>query len=253
MLAAMRGGMLTDLRHLSRNLRRSPASVVAAILTLSLTLGAGASIFAVVDAVLLTPPPFADPDYLVVLGERPVDEPDARPRRVTSRTLEAWQERAGSLATLAAYEGTNLTLTGLGAAERLSVMDVTPGFLELLGVSPTLGRTFTRDDVGRPVVVISHDFWRTKLASASDIIGRQIVLGNQPHVIAGVLPERFVFELNPSDVWRPLVITPDQARNGFPVSVVARLDSNVSPASLAAVLDDVSRVSVPPARAARDW
>ena len=179
MLAAMRGGMLTDLRHLSRNLRRSPASVVAAILTLSLTLGAGASIFAVVDAVLLTPPPFADPDNLVVLGERPVDEPDARPRRVTSRTLEAWQERAGSLATLAAYEGTNLTLTGLGAAERLSVMDVTPGFLELLGVSPTLGRTFTRDDVGRPVVVSSHDYWRTKLASASDIIGRQIVLGNR--------------------------------------------------------------------------
>ena len=61
--------MLNDLRHLLRNLRRSPASAVAAILTLSLTLGAGASIFAVVDAVLLTPPPFADPDALVRLGE----------------------------------------------------------------------------------------------------------------------------------------------------------------------------------------
>ncbi|HEU4690057.1 MAG TPA: ADOP family duplicated permease [Vicinamibacterales bacterium] len=250
MLAALRGGMLVDLRHLSRNLRRSPASVVAAILTLSLTLGAGASIFAVVDAVLLTPPPFADPDTLVVLGETPVDDPAARPRRVRYATFEAWQERAGSLAVLAAYEGTNLTLTGLGAAERLSVMDVTPGFLNLLGVSPAMGRAFTPDDVGRPIVLISHDFWRTKLASTQDVIGREIVLGDQPHVIAGVLPEQFVFELNPSDVWRPLLVTPDQARDGLPVSVVARRDSNVAPASLGAVLDDVSRVSVPPARAA---
>jgi hypothetical protein len=74
--------MLVDLRHLSRNLRRSPASAVAAVLTLSLTLGAGASIFAVVDAVLLTPPPFANPDALVTIGETPMDEPAAAPRAV---------------------------------------------------------------------------------------------------------------------------------------------------------------------------
>jgi putative ABC transport system permease protein len=69
-------------------------------------------------------------------------------------------------------------------------------------------------------------------------------------VIVGVLPERFIFELNPSDVWRPLPVTPAQARSGYPVRVVARLASNVSPASLEAVLDDVSRAAVPPARVA---
>jgi putative ABC transport system permease protein len=249
MRAAIGGGMLVDLLHLSRNLRRSPASVIAAILTLTLTLGAGASIFAVVDAVLLTPPPFANPDALVIVGETPIDEP-APPRRVNYAIFEAWAERAGSLATLEAFEGTNLTLTGLGAAERLSVTDVTPRLLNLLGVSPALGRGFTPDDVGRPVVVLSHGFWRTKLASAPDVIGRRIVLGNQPHVIVGVLPERFIFELNPSDVWRPLPVTPAQARSGYPVRVVARLASSVSPASLEAVLDDVSRAAVPPARVA---
>src|SRR5919106_3037880 len=112
--------MRADLLHLLRNLRRSPASAAAAILTLSLTLGAGASIFAVVDAVLLTPPPFADPDTLVIVGETPIDEPTAAPRAVGYATFEAWRQRAGSLATIEAFDGTNLTLTELGAAERVS-------------------------------------------------------------------------------------------------------------------------------------
>src|SRR5687767_7812224 len=132
--------MLNDLRHLLRNLRRSPASAVAAILTLSLTLGAGASIFAVVDAVLLTPPPFADPDALVRLGEILPGDSAAAPRSVRYATLESWRERAVSLAAMEASDGTHLTLTGLGAAHRVHVTDVTPGFLSLLGVAPARGR-----------------------------------------------------------------------------------------------------------------
>src|SRR5262245_10608348 len=111
---------MLDLLHLVRNLRRSPVSAVAAILTLSLTVGAGASIFAVVDAILLTPPPFANPDALVLLGETPIDEPTAAPRAVRYATFEAWRDRAGPIAPLEAFDGTNLTLTDLGAAERVS-------------------------------------------------------------------------------------------------------------------------------------
>jgi putative ABC transport system permease protein len=241
--------MLVDLFHLSRNLRRSPASAGAAILTLSLTLGAGASIFALVDAVLLTPPPFMDPDALVTVGETPIDGPAAAPRAVRYATFEAWRERAGSLAALEAADGTNLTLTELGAAERVSASDVTPGFLTLLGVTPALGRAFEAEDVGRPVAILSHAFWRGKLAADPGVIGRPIVLGGQSHTIVGVLPEQFLYELNPSDVWRPLPVTPAQAaRTGYRVSVVARLGPIVSPASLGAALDDVSRTSSPPAR-----
>ena len=80
--------MIADLHHLSRSLRRSPASALAATLTLSLTLGAGASIFAVVDAVVLTPPPFADPDALVTVGEVPLDGPPAADRARCGRTGE---------------------------------------------------------------------------------------------------------------------------------------------------------------------
>src|SRR5947209_13186879 len=162
--------MRLDLLHLSRSMRRSPASAAAAVLTLALTVGAGASIFAVVDAVLLTPPPFADPDALVILGETPIDDPAATPCAVRYATFEAWRERAGSMASLEAFDGTNLTLTGLGAAERISATDVTPGFLTLLGVNPARGRTFGLDDVGQPVAIISHAFWRGKLAADPDVV-----------------------------------------------------------------------------------
>jgi putative ABC transport system permease protein len=241
--------MLVDLRHLSRSLRRSPASAGAAIVTLSLTLGAGASIFAVVDAVLLTPPPFTNPDALVTVGETPIDEPTAAPRAVRYATFEAWRERAGSLATIEAIDGTNLTLTELGAAERLSASDVTPGFLTLLGVVPARGRPFDLNDVGRPLAIVSHAFWRRKLAADPGVIGRQVVLGGQAHTIVGVLPEQFAYALNPCDLWRPLPVTPaSAARTGYRVGVIARLARNVDPVSLGRALDDVGRTSSPAAR-----
>ena len=219
------------------------------MLTLALTVGAGASIFAVVDTVLLTPPPFANPDALVTVGEVPIERPTAAPRAVSYATFAAWRERAGSLATLEAFDGTNLTLTSLGSAERVSATDVTPGLLRLLGVSPARGRTFDPDEMGRPVVIVSHAFWRGKLAADPDVLGRQIVLGNRPHTIVGVLPERFVFGLNTCELWRPLPFAAAQAaRTGYRVRVMARLARGSSAADVAAALDEVSETSSPPAR-----
>ena len=242
--------MGVDLLHLLRNLRRSPGSAIAAILTLSLTIGAGASIFAVVDAVLLTPPPFSNPDALVILRETTIDDPASVPRRASYATFEAWRERAGSLSQIEAQDGTNFTLTELGPAERLSGTNVTPGFLTLLGVRPELGRGFEPDDVGRPVVIVSHAFWRAKLAGDPAVIGRQIMLGSRPHTIVGILPERFLFfGQNRCDVWRPFPVTPAQAaRAGYQVGVVARLAPHVSATDLEQALGAVSRLSLPPAR-----
>jgi putative ABC transport system permease protein len=242
--------MRRDLVHLSRSFRRAPASALAAVLTLALTIGAGASIFAVVDAVLLTPPPFTDPDALVVVGEAPIDDPAATPRAVGYATFEAWRERAGTLAPVEAFDGTNLTLTETGAAERVSATDVTPGFLPLLGVTPARGRSFDTDDVARPVVIVSAAFWHGRLAGDPAVIGRRLVLGGRAHTIIGVLPEPFVFALNSCDIWRPIPVTAAQAvRTGYRVRALARLARNVSPAHLSDVLDEVSRRSTPPARA----
>lgn len=241
--------MLVDLLDLLRHLRRSPASAAAVVLTLSLTLGAGASIFAVVDSVLLTAPPFVDPHALVIVSETPLDDPPAAPRRASYATFQAWRERAGALATLEAFEGTNLTLTGLGAAERVRATDVTIGFLSLLGVVPERGRTFDASDAGQRVAVVSHRFWREKFGADPAAIGRSLVLGGQVHTIVGVLPDRVGSSLGAGEVWRPLTATPEQAASPqFVVNVLARLAANVSAASLAAVLDDVSRNASRPAQ-----
>jgi putative ABC transport system permease protein len=241
--------MFTDLRHLLRNLRRSPVSAAAAVLTLSLTLGAGTSIFAVVDAVLLTPPPFSDPDALVTVGEIVSGDPAPEPRPPRLATFEAWRQRLGSQAQLEAYDTTNLTLTGLGAAERVSATDVTPGFLAAIGVSPWRGRLFDVADFGQPLAIVSHAFWRSKLAADPGAIGRRVTLGGRAHTVVGVLPERFAFALNQSDVWRPLDLPPAlDGRAGLRVRAVARLAKGASPADVRAALDQVSSTSSPPAQ-----
>jgi predicted permease len=239
--------MRVDLLHLLRNLRRSPASAAAAILTLSLTLGVGAAIFAVVDAVLLTPPPFADPDALVLIGEVPIEESSSAPRTVGYATFLAWRDRAGSLATLEGTDGTNLVLTGLGPVERLRAANVTTGYFRTLGIAPALGRVFSAEDEAQPVAVVSGTFWRGKLNADPAAIGRPIVLGGQAHTIVGVLPERFPSD---RDVWRPIPVAAAQAvRAGYRVGAIARLASGVSASQIERALNDVSRTSVPPARA----
>ncbi|HEY7502111.1 MAG TPA: ABC transporter permease [Vicinamibacterales bacterium] len=239
--------MLLDLRHLVRTLRRSPASAVAAILTLSLTLGAGASIFAVVDAVLLTQPPFANPNALVTIGERSIADPAAASRNVTYSTFEAWRERAKSLAALEAGDGTNFTLTQLGPAERVSAGIVTPGYFALLGVAPSMGRTFTAADEGQRVAVVSEAFWRRKLAADPRTIGQPIVLGSQAYTVIGVLPQRVAPGLGDDSVWVPIGGPANRA--GQRVGVIGRLAPGVTSSDLARALDEVSRKSSPPAQA----
>jgi predicted permease len=241
--------MRLDILHLFRSLRRSPASALAAILTLSLTLGAGAAIFAVVDAVVLTPPPFANPETLVLVRETPAGDAVVSPRATTFGTFEAWRQRAGEIAQLEAMDGTNLTMTGLGAAERVSATDVTPGFLSLLGVSPAAGRTFDTGDIAQPVVIVSHAFWTSRLGGDPGVVGRQIVLGSRPHTIVGILPEKFTFTLSSGDLWRPLPVTVATAvRTGYRVSALARLGPRATAADLGAALDNVSGAAIPPLR-----
>jgi predicted permease len=238
--------VVVDLLHLWRNLRRAPASAVGAVLTLSLTLGLGGAIFAVLDAAVLTPLPFANPAALVTVGETPLGEPDTLPRAVAYSTFEAWRERLGSMAQIEASDGAPLTLTGLGPAERVESTNVTPGFLALLGIEPALGRSFVADDVARPVAIVSDAFWREKLAAEPSAIGRQIVLGGQPYTIIGILPASVSDAFGRNAIWRPF----PETGPGNRVFGLARLAVNLSAAEIGAALDDVSRESSPPARAA---
>ncbi len=120
-----------------RHLKRSPSSAAAAVLTIAVTLGAGGTVFALFDAVVLTPPPFADPDSLVMLGELPADVGSGPPRAVAFRTFLEWQARRDGLARIEAYDPTNVTLSGSGPARRISATTATSGFLDMLVCSHT--------------------------------------------------------------------------------------------------------------------
>jgi len=194
--------MLSDLRHAWRSLRRSPASAIAAVVSLAVALGAGTTIVAVVDRTLLSPLPFPEPDALVVVGEVPVDDPAASPRAVTPATYQAWRDRVSGAVQLEPYDPTNVTLSGAGPPERLAVTMATPGLLRLLGVTPRMGRLFRDGEVG--TAVVSDQFWRQHLFADPHPLGKTIILGGEPHVVVGLLPAGFVFPLDRSSVWLPL-------------------------------------------------
>jgi putative ABC transport system permease protein len=174
-------------------------------------------------------------------------------RSVRYGTVEAWRERAGTLAGIEAADGTHLTLTEPGPADSVHVTDITPGYLALLGVATAYGRMFEAGDLSQPVVILTYRLWRTKLAADPAAIGRQIVLSGRPYTVVGILPERFVFPLDEVDVFRPLQLPPadpadPEARAGVRVGVLARLARNVSPRDLTAALDEVSQRSETPAK-----
>ena len=238
--------MFGDLRRVARSLRRSPGSALAAIITLALTLGVGATIVAVMDQTVLASSSLSDPDTLVIAGEVPVRE-TASPRAVAFETLVRWREQAGSIASLEAVDGSNLTLTGLGLAERVGANDVTPGFLRLLGARPVLGRLLDAGDEPQGVVVISEQFWHSRLGS-EPVLGRSLTLGGQPHVIVGILPAGFADGLSNGDFWRLLPHTA-AARVNQRVRVIGRVRQGVTPEALAASLSEISESGQPPMRA----
>jgi len=164
-----------------------------------LGIGATTSIFSLVNAVLLRPLPFADPDNLVAAGVIN----DRRPH--TSLSVGAlsypdffdWRAQNHSFDGFAAYHDNTVTLTGSGEPRHLDSQVVSADFFKLLGVSPMLGRgVLTEDEKPRAnVAVLSHELWRTAFGSADDIVGRAITLDNKSYTVVGVMPQGFQFPI----------------------------------------------------------
>ncbi len=211
------------------------------MLTLALTMGVGTAIFALLDAVVLTPPPFVEPESLVLVGEVPAGTTAATPYPVSWTTFQRWREYRRAVTQVEAFDSTNMTLTGRGPAERVSGTAVTTGFFSLLGISTVLGRTWSEEQSDSDVAVVSEGFWREKLGMDA-ALGRPILLGGRSFTVIGVLPPQFEFGLNPSDVWVPLRRLPR-------VRVLARLAPGTSAVEASLVLDEVSRQATPPAKA----
>ena len=197
-------GLGQEMRHAARRLARSPAFTVTAVLTLALGIGANASIFAVVQRVMLNPLPYPDSDQLIELdhGAHRLTMPAGL--GLTAGLYFHYSERARTLESAAIYRTDDQTLTGNGDPERVRCAHATPTLGAVLRTPPAIGRWFT-DAEGRPgaspVAILSHALWTRRYDANAGILGRPVMLGGVATEIVGVMPASYAFPDPRVDVW----------------------------------------------------
>lgn len=185
---------LLDVRYGVRQLRKHPAFTVVALLSLSLGIGANTAIFSVVNAVLLQPLPYPDPDGLVSVEEYQAGE---RNPTFSPRDFLDMKEASRSFEYMVGYRGHSVSYSGAERPERIEAQNVTPDFFQAFGVEPVVGRFFDPVPEVEPegkVVVLSHASWQTRFGGDTSVLGRALTLNGEPHTVVGVAPASFEFE-----------------------------------------------------------
>ncbi len=220
-----------DFRYGCRMLRRQPLFSAIAILTLALGIGANSAIFSVVNAVLLRPLPFKEPDRLIKLWETFLPGGQGT---VSVPNLKDWREQNDVFTEIAAYQFGNFNLQGSDNPERVQGATVSANMFTVLGVEPQLGRGFLpeEDQPGHRVVVLSNQLWKRNFSSDPQILGKDIALGGEGFTVVGVMPAGFQFPRRTTELWVPLVTTPvqNQARGSHFLFALGRLKPGVSEA-----------------------
>jgi predicted permease len=187
--------LLQDLRYGFRMLRKSPGFAVVAVITLALGVGVNTAIFSVVDAAMLRPLPYRDPDRLVWVTE--IWRKDGGYAAVPNPDYTNWSMKAHSFAEMAAYDGgSEANLTGTGVPERIPVVSVTTNFFHMLGISPIRGRSFLSQEAlpnSPSVGILSYELWRNRFGLDPNVVGTTITLDGDALTIIGVMPAAFHF------------------------------------------------------------
>ncbi len=237
--------LIQDLRHAFRTLARSRSFAATAIITLALGVGASTALFSVVNAVLLSPLPYPQPDQLVTIYAHSSETTQGY---VTYLNFLDWQRQSQTFASMAMYRGQDYNFTGAGSSERLSGSMISADFFRTLGVQAARGRFFTStdDQVGAaPVVVLSGGFWTRRFGASPDVIDQAITLNGASYTIVGVIPDDFIFAGPPRDVYTPLGQLADPSfrdrRVDFSAHAVGRLKPGVPLENASADMNAVAR------------
>ena len=224
--------MRQDLRFALRQLLKNPGFSIVAVLTLALAIGANSAIFSAIDAVLLHPLPYREPDRLVMVWQN-----NLTLKHIMSPSYPDfldWQRNALSFRQMAAFDWQDRDLTSPGTPEHLKGKEISSGFLSTLGVKPILGREFSPEEdkpEGAPVVIISQRLWRNLFAGSSEVFGKSVTLDGVDYTVVGVLPSDFRPDGDDADVYTPLgqgdpLIYGD--RTIHPILCIARLKPGVT-------------------------
>src|SRR5580765_6618681 len=232
------GQILQDTRYTFRQLRRSPGFTVTAILMLALGIGATTAIFSTVEAVLLRPLPFPDPDRLVALGDVIEGSQCASCAHyhVTAPDIRNYMRDTKSFSHLGGYRGRLFELSGAGEPAAVNATRMSGEVFGALGVPPVLGRTFTQqeDEEGQQVAVLSYGMWQNRFHGDANVLGSKIFLYRKPYIVIGVMPRDFEFPLNPghanqSEFWLPLSLPPEEFAAGSAAAWNSRMVGRLKP------------------------
>ncbi len=230
-----------DLRYGARMLLKKPGFTLIAVVTLALGIGANTAIFSVVNAVLLRPLPYAEPERLVALWESNSRRPEIR-GSIAYPNFFDWRAQSKSFERMASYYTNNMALTGIATPVNLRGAVVSPELFATLGVKPQLGRWFVAEEEtpGIRAAIINHSLWQRRFGGDRDIVGRALTLDGKQFNVVGVMPAGFQFpiEAEPVEVWvtssidgektDPKEPAQNEQRGAHFLEVVGRLKPNLT-------------------------
>ena len=238
--------LVRDLRYGVRTLIKSPGFALAGVIILGLGIGVNSAIFTVVNAVVLRPLPFADSDRIMSFLQTPPPALFADPVfPISPANFIDYTEQAQVFEMAAIYRSGRRTLTGAGDPESVIAWRASADFLPILGVSPYIGRGFTKEDdnaTGQPPVLLSDPFFKSRFGGDASIVGRTITLDGVAHTVIGVVPPISAW-VQRAQVWVPLAWTAkDRAvRNNHNYLAIAKLKPGTTVARAQADLDAISK------------
>jgi putative ABC transport system permease protein len=229
--------LMQDVGYGLRRLWKNPAITLASVFALALGIGANTAIFSLVNALVLRPLPFENPDRIILLA---YDQAEASPANFLD-----WKAQSQTLENISAISFWSANLTGGSEPERLQGFQTSASLFPMLGVKPVLGRTFLPDEEqpGKDnVVVISHGLWNRAFAANPNIVGQTISLNARNYTVVGVMPADFQY-YRPAEIWSPLALTPEEAKRRAPgnLIVAGRLKPNVTLQQAQAQMTTVAR------------
>ncbi len=242
-IVGMFSDWMKDVRYAVRGLVNNPGFTVVAVLVLALGIGSLTPTFSLINAYLLRPLPFDEPDRLVHLWET-LPRQSFFSSRVSYPNFRDWRDRSESFEDMAGFNYMSETLTGVEQPQRIASGRVSANVFDVLGVPPALGRGF-REGEDRPgstaVVVLSHSYWQSNFGGDPEVLGQTLELNREQHTIIGVMPPEFVFPLVTTKIWLPWAL--DEAgrpRDSRFLQVVGRLAPGVTMQEAQAEMDSIA-------------
>jgi putative ABC transport system permease protein len=236
--------MLNDIRYGLRQLFKHPAFTLVAVLTLAIGIGANTAIFSVVNAVLLKPLPFPEPEQLVAVGMTDTRQKGTQTElgSLSYPDFFDFREQNRTLASVAIYRDPLFALAAAEGAQSIRGVKCSAEFFDVLGIRPIMGRSFARADEqagggpGGLKVILGHDFWQKQFGGDSNVIGRTVELDRRQFTVIGVLPVRFQFPIQTDPIEVYVTFSQDAEgtsptttqRGNHSLSAIARLKRDAS-------------------------